>query len=99
MSSKPRKTDTIPRLHQLVPHMRDLLLRMNEGTRTFDDVRHGYAETVAQLAAAGLGRRTASRVSDADAYWAPTAELLHEGMRLGFVRQKPLPSSRRHLDN
>lgn len=79
--------------------MRDFLVRMIAGTRTFDDVRSGYAETVAQLAAAGRGRRTASRVSDADAYWAPTAELLQEAMRLGFVRRQPLPSSRRHLDS
>jgi hypothetical protein len=78
--------------------MGDFLLRMSGGTRTFDDIRRGYAETVAQLAAAGLGRRTASRVSDADAYWAPTAELLQEAMRLDFVRRQPLPSSRRHLD-
>jgi hypothetical protein len=79
--------------------MRDFLLRMSAGARTFDDVRRGYAETVAQLAAAGLGRRTASRVSDADAYWAPTAELLQEAMRLGFAHRQPLPSSRRHLDD
>src|SRR5947207_12908769 len=96
--SKSRVTDTIPRLHQLVPHMSDFLVRMNEGSQTFEDARHGYAETVNRLAAAGLGRRTASRVSDADAYWAPTMMLLQEAMRLGFVRRQPLPSSRRHLD-
>jgi hypothetical protein len=78
--------------------MGDFLQRMSVGARTFDDVRSGYAETVSRLAAAGLGRRTASRVSDADAYWAPTAELLQEGMRLGFIQRQPLPSSRRHLD-
>lgn len=96
--SKSRVTDTIPRLHQLVPHMSDFLTRMSGGSHTFEDARHGYAETVNRLAAAGLGRRTASRVSDADAYWAPTAELLQEAMRLGFVHRQPLPSSRRHLD-
>jgi hypothetical protein len=78
--------------------MRDFLVRMSAGTRAFDDARHGYAETVAQLAAVGLGRRTASRVSDADAYWAPTAVMLQEAMRLGFVARQQLPSSRRHLD-
>jgi hypothetical protein len=93
-----RQTDTIPRLYQLVPHMRDFLVRLTAGSHTFDDVRRGYAETVAQLAASGLGRRTASRVSDADAYWAPTAELLQEAMRLDFVGKQPLPSSRRNLD-
>jgi hypothetical protein len=96
--SRTRQTDTIPRLYRLVPHMRDFLQRMSAGTRTFDNVRLAYAETVAQLAAAGLGRRTASRVSDADAYWAPTAQLLQEAMRFGFVHRQPLPSSRRHLD-
>jgi hypothetical protein len=97
--SKSRVTDTIPRLHQLVPHMSDFLVRISDGSHTFEDARHGYAETVNRLAAAGLGRRTASRVSDADAYWAPTAELLQEAMRLGFVQRRPLPSSRRHLDS
>jgi len=91
-------TDTIPRLHQLVPHMKAFLIRMSGDNRTFEDARQGYAETVSSLAAAGLGRRTASRLSDADAYWAPTAELLQEAMRLGFVQRCPLPSSRRHLD-
>src|SRR5207253_10173381 len=60
--------------------------------------RLGYADTVARLAAQGLGRQTASRVSDADAYWSPTAELIQEAMKLGFVERRPLPSGRRHLD-
>lgn len=97
--SQNRADDTIPRLHQLVPHMSDFLVRMSSEPQTFEDVRRGYAETVNRLAAAGLGRRTASRVSDADAYWGPTAELLQEAMRLGFVQRQPLPSSRRHLDS
>jgi hypothetical protein len=94
-----RVTDTIPRLHQLVPHMSDLLVRMSNEPRTFEDVRLRYGETVNRLAAAGLGRRTASRLSDADAYWGPTAELLQEAMRLGFLQRQPLPSSRRSLDS
>src|SRR4051812_35107723 len=93
-----RPTDTIPRLHQLVPHMSAFLLRMRDGGLAFEQARMGYADTVAQLAAQGLGRQTASRVSDADAYWSPTAELIQEAMRLGFVERRPLPSGRRHLD-
>jgi hypothetical protein len=91
-------SDTIPRLHQLVPHMADFLVRTDEGGRSFEDARRGYAATVSRLAAAGLGRQTASRVSDADAYWAPTAELLQEAMRVGFVERRPLPSSRKNVD-
>ena len=92
-----RQADTIPRLHQLVAHMSDFLARMNGGEQTFEDIRRGYAETVSRLAAAGLGRRTASRVSDADAYWSPTVEVLQEAMRLELLQRQPLPSSRRHL--
>ena len=94
-----RQADTIPRLHQLVAHMGDFLARMNGGEQTFEDIRRGYAETVGRLAAAGLGRRTASRVSDADAYWSPTVDLLQEAMRLEFLQRQPLPSSRHHLDS
>jgi len=97
MSSR-RATDTIPRLHQLVPHMSDFLVRMSDGSLTFEEARRGYAETVTRLAAQGLGRQTASRLSDADAYWSPTAELLQEAIRLGFVQRQPLPSARLHLD-
>jgi hypothetical protein len=79
--------------------MIDFLIRMGGHGQTFEDVRLGYSETVTRLALAGLGRRTASRVSDADAYWGPTAELLQEAMRLGFVHRQPLPSSRKHLDS
>ncbi len=92
-----RQADTIPRLHQLVAHMSAFLARMNSGEQTFEDIRRGYAETVSRLAAAGLGRRTASRVSDADAYWSPTVEVLQEAMRLELLQRQPLPSSRRHL--
>src|SRR5438132_9801133 len=74
------------------------LLRMRDGGLAFEEARLGYAETVTQLAAQGLGRQTASRVSDADAYWSPTAELIQEAIRLGFVRRQPLPSGRRHLE-
>lgn len=97
LMADPAVTDTIPRLHQLVPHMSDFLVRSSEGGRSFEDARRGYAGTVARLAAAGLGRQTASRLSDADAYWAPTAELLQEAMRVGFVQRRPLPSSRKNL--
>ena len=96
--SQHRQADTIPRLHQLVAHMSDFLARMNGGEQTFEDIRRGYAETVSRLAAAGLGRRTASRVSDADAYWGPTVDVLQEAMRLELLQRQPLPSSRRHLD-
>src|SRR4051812_37382008 len=97
MSAK-RATDTIPRLHQLVAHMSDQLLWIGNGGLTFEGARRRYAETVTRLAAQGVGRQTASRLSDADAYWSPTAEVLQEAMRLGFVARQPLPSARLHLD-
>src|SRR3954468_18435705 len=89
--------DTIPRLAQLVPHMRSQLRGLQDGS-TFEEVRLRYIETVDQLVAAGLGRRTASRVQDRDAYWSPAVEVLEESMRLGFLERQPLPSARKYLD-
>ena len=89
--------DTIPRLQQLVPHLRDQLTALRDGS-TFEDARRRYAGTVARLASQGLGRRTASRVGDQDQYWRPTRDALDEAMRLGFVERQQLPSSRRYVD-
>ena len=89
--------DTIPRLQQLVPHMRDQLVGLKNGA-TFEQARLRYTTTVDRLVAQGRGRRTASRVRDNDRYWAPTREVLDEAMRLEFVERQPLPSARKHLD-
>ena len=88
--------DTIPRLRQLVPHMRDQLLSLRAGA-TFESARLQYIDTVDRLATEGLGRRVASRVDESEAYWAPTGEVLDEGMRLGFIERQPLPSARSYL--
>ena len=89
--------DTIPRLQQLVPHMRDQLTGLRHGS-TFEHARRRYADTVDRLDSQGLGRRTASRVGDRDQYWSPTRDVLDEAMRLGFVERQQLPSSRRYVD-
>ena len=49
--------ETIPRLQQLVPHMRDQLIGLRNGV-TFEKARLRYSTTVDRLAAQGLGRRT-----------------------------------------
>ena len=77
--------------------MRDQLVGLREGA-TFEQARLRYSNTVDQLFAQGLGRRTASRVGDKDRYWAPTREVLDEAMRLGFVDRQPLPSARKYID-
>jgi hypothetical protein len=89
--------DTIPRLQHVLPHMRDQLIGLREGA-TFEQARERYSNTVDKLSLQGLGRRTASRVGDRDAYWAPTAEVLLEAMRLGFVERTQVPSARRYLE-
>lgn len=89
--------DTIPRLQQILPHMRDQLAGLREGA-TFEEARHRYSATVEKLALQGVGRRTASRVGDKDAYWAPTAEVLMEAIRLGFVEKQQVPSARRYVE-
>lgn len=89
--------DTIPRLQQIVPHMRDQLIGLRDGA-SFEEARHRYSATVEKLELQGVGRRTASRVGDKDAYWAPTAEVLLEAMRLGFVERMQVPSARRYVE-
>jgi hypothetical protein len=96
MSQDPER-DTVPRLQQLVPHMQAQLLGLREGA-TFEQARRRYISTVDRLVARGQGRRTASRVGDQDAFWAPTQEVLDEAMRLGLAERQPLPSSRAYLD-
>jgi hypothetical protein len=89
--------DNIPRLQQIVPHMRDQLTGLREGA-TFEEARRRYSATVERLALQGVGRRTASRVGDKDAYWAPTSEVLIEAIRLGFVEKQQVPSARRYVE-
>lgn len=89
--------DSVPRLQQLVPHMRAQIIGLRDGA-TFEQARRRYSETVNDLAAKGLGRCTASRVGDRDQYWSPTREVLDEAMRLGFVENQKLPSARKYLD-
>ena len=97
MKKSPDIRDTIPRLQQLVPHMRDQLVGLRNGV-TFEQARLRYSTTVDRLVAQGLGRRTASRVGDKDRFWAPTREVLDEAMRIGFVERQQLPSARKHVD-
>jgi len=89
--------DTIPRLQQILPHMRDQLAGLCEGA-SFEEARQRYGANVEKLALQGVGRRTASRVGDKDAYWAPTAEVLMEAIRLGFVERQQVPSARRYVE-
>jgi hypothetical protein len=89
-------SDTIPRIHQLVPHMRDQLAGMREGT-TFEEARQRYMATVDELALTGLGRRTASRVGDEVAGWSTAKDALEEGMRLGWIERETLPSASRYV--
>ena len=65
---------------------------------TFEEARQRYSANVEKLALQGVGRRTASRVGDKDAYWAPTADVLMEAIRLGFVEKQQVPSARRYVE-
>ena len=89
--------DNIPRLQQILPHMRDQLAGLCDGA-TFEEARQRYSANVEKLALQGVGRRTASRVGDKDAYWAPTADVLMEAIRLGFVEKQQVPSARRYVE-
>jgi hypothetical protein len=89
--------DTIPRLQQILPHMREQLVGLRRGS-TFEGTRRLYSATVEKLALQGNGRRTASRVGDQDAYWSSTADMLMEAMRLGFVEREQVPSARQYIE-
>ena len=73
-------------------------MALREGA-TFEAARQRYSATVEKLALHGIGRRTASRVGDQDAYWSPTADVLMEAMRLGFVERDQVPSARRYVES
>ena len=88
--------DSIPRLQQLLPHMRAQLVGLRGGS-TFEQARRRYDATVQALVAQGRGR-AASRMTGTDRYWAPTRDLLDETMRLNFVERQKLPSTRKHMD-
>ena len=92
--------DTIPRLHRIVPHVRDQLRGIADGASTFEACRVRYGETQRRLAQEGSGRLTAqpSGVSASERNWAPTRDCLSELMRLGALESKPLPSSRPFVD-
>jgi hypothetical protein len=90
--------ETIPRLQQILPHMREQLAALRQGGGTFETARKLYSATVEKLALQGVGRRTASRVGDQDAYWSSTADMLMEAIRLGFVEREQVPSARRYLE-
>src|SRR6185312_5469525 len=89
--------DTIPRLQQILPHMREQLGGLRQGA-TFEETRLLYSATVEKLALQGRGRRTASRVGDRNAYWSSTADMLIEAMRLGFIERAQVPSARRYVE-
>src|SRR3954452_6733742 len=91
------ETDSIPRVSHLAAHLRDQLTGMREGT-TFEAARRRYEASAERLDLEGVGRRTASRVDEASAYWSPTAEVLGEAMRLGLVQREQLPSATRYVD-
>lgn len=87
----------MPRLKHLVPHLTALLKTLGPNGATFEACRQRYALVARDLAAQGVGRITVSRVGDSDAYWAPTQELLEEGMRLGWVKKASTPSGRKYV--
>jgi hypothetical protein len=89
--------ETIPRLQQILPHMREQLVALRHGG-TFEGARKLYSATVEKLALRGTGRRTASRVGDEDAYWSSTADMLIEAIRLGLVEREQVPSARRYVE-
>lgn len=91
------ETDSMPRLQHLMPHVSALLTTLSSDGATFEACRQRYAAVARDLAAAGVGRITVSRVGDADAYWSPTQEVLEEGMRLGWVEKSATPSARKYL--
>jgi hypothetical protein len=92
------ETDSLPRFQHLIPNLSALLKTLGPDGATFEACRLRYAGVARELAAAGVGRITVSRVGDADAYWSPTQEVLEEAMRLGWVERAVTPSARKYLD-
>lgn len=92
--------DNIPRLHRVVAHVGDQLRGIAQGAGTFEDCRVRYGETQQRLVREGRGRVTASRegIREDERNWSPTKQCLAELIRLGAIKDSPLPSSRAFLD-
>jgi hypothetical protein len=91
------ENDTIPRIAQFPAHMTAQLLGLADGS-SFEHARLRAIATARSLFDEGIGRDLASRVGHQDKMWSTTADLLAEGMHLGFVESDKLPSSRRYLE-
>ena len=98
MKSRTNKVrDTIPRLHQLVPHMGDQLVGLRDGS-TFEHARRRYAGTVYRLDSKGWDDEQPVASETRTSIGHRRVKCWNEAMRLGFVERQQLPSSRRYVD-
>ncbi len=87
---------TIPRLPKL-SHLEVVLLEASRGA-PFERMRQALIASARNSAEGSSGTGVISRLHDEYTYWSPTQEAISELMRLGWMAQEPVPSSRRYVD-
>ena len=86
----------VPRLPKL--NYLDVVLREIDQRASFERIRQALLEYVRSAGEERSGSGVVSRLHDEFSFWSPTQEALSELIRLGFVVQAQLPSSRRYVD-
>ncbi len=86
----------VPRLPKL--SYLEVVLREIDRRASFERIRQALLEYVRVTGEEQSSGGVVSRLRDEFTFWSPTQEALSELMRLGFVEQAQLPSSRRYVD-
>ena len=86
----------MPRLHKL-SHLEVVLLEAYRGA-PFERMRQALMASVRNTTGNPSGTGVISSLHDEYTYWSPTQEAISELMRLGWMAQAPVPSSRQYVD-
>ena len=87
---------TVPRLPRL-SHLEVVLLEAHRGA-SFERMRQALIASARNTTDGSTGAGVVSSLHDEYTYWSPTQEAISELMRLGWMAQAPVPSSRRYVD-
>ena len=96
MTNLQEGTSAVPRLHRL-SHLEVVLLEAQRGA-SFERMREALLAATRNTSEGLSGTGVVSGLHDEYTYWSPTQEALSELMRLGWMVQAPVPSSRQYVD-
>ena len=96
MTNLQEGTSAVPRLHRL-SHLEVVLLEAQRGA-SFERMREALLAATRNTSEGLSGTGVVSGLHDEYTYWSPTQEALSELMRLGWMVQAQVPSSRQYVD-